>query len=479
MELRISKPQPKQELFMLADSHDIGFGGARGGGKSWSVRTKAKLLAVEYPGIKIIIIRRTYPELVNNHINFLIPELKGVAKYNKTDKVFVFKNESTIKFGYCNADKDVLQYQGSEYDIIFFDEATQLREDWIKKIRVCCRGTNGFPKRVYYTMNPGGESHGYIKRLFIDKKYEIGENPEDYTFIQSLLTDNLILMETQPDYIKQLEALPQKLKEAWLNGRWDVFEGAYFEEFRETPEPQACYDAGISIEDAKETHRWTHVIEPFEVPKDWKIYRSYDFGYGKPFSLCWWAVDYEGCAYQILELYGCTGTPNEGVKWTAKEQFKRIREIEDQHPWLKGKKIMGVADPSIWDGSKGISVAEDAEKCGIYFERGNNERIAGWMQLRERLKFDADGHAMMYIFSNCANTIRTIPLMMFDEHKVEDLDTDLEDHIADSIRYFCMMRPIAPRNIETKQKPMHDPLNQFAEEHGKYSKYNAIKYRKG
>ncbi len=461
-EMIIQKPQPKQELFMLADSHDIGFGGARGGGKSWAVRTKAKLLSANYPGIKILIVRRTYKELQNNHINFLLVEIsKKIATYNKTDKVFTFRNRSTITFGYCNSDNDVLQYQGAEYDIIFLDEATQLKEEWIKKIRVCCRGTNGFPKRIYYTMNPGGESHGYIKRLFIDKKYEPGEDPEDYTFIQSLLTDNLILMETQPEYMRQLEALPPKLKAAWLNGRWDVFEGAYFEEFRTTPDPQKCYDAGITEEEAYEERRWTHVIKPFNIPSDWKVYRSYDWGYGKPFSCGWWAVDYEGCAYRILELYGCNGTPNEGLKWSNKEQFDMIAAIEREHPYLKGRRIQGVADPSIWDGSRGISAAEEAEKHQLWFEPGVNDRIPGWMQVHERLKFDENGYAMIYFFENCKDAIRTIPLMMYDEHKPEDLDSDLEDHACDEIRYFCMMRPIAPRAIKEDNTPLYDPLNQF------------------
>ena len=467
MELKIDKPQPKQELFMLADTHDVGFGGSRGGGKSWSVRTKAKLLCAFYAGIKTLIVRRTYKELQNNHINFLVEELKGVAKYNKSDKVFTFANGSTISFGYCNGDNDVLQYQGAEYDVIFLDEATQLREEWIKKIKACCRGVNGFPKRIYYTMNPGGESHGYIKRLFIDRIYEEGENPDDYTFIQSLLTDNLILMETQPDYIKQLEALPPKLREAWLNGRWDVFEGAFFEEFRTTPEPQKCHDAGISTEEALQEHRWTHVIKPFDIPKHWNIYRAYDFGYGKPFSIGWFAVDEEGCAYHILELYGCTQTPNEGVKWSASQQFDKVVEIEREHPWLKGRRIQGVADPSIWDGSKGISVAEEADKHQLWFEKGINDRIAGWMQMHERFKFDEEGKAMLYIFENCKHAIRTIPLMMYDEHKPEDLDTDLEDHIADMMRYFCMMRPIAPRIVEEKKIPMCDPLNQYTSNYNK------------
>lgn len=203
----------KQAAFFMARTKHVGFGGARGGGKSWAVRAKSKMLSVRYPGIKILIVRRTYPELVNNHINFLQGELNGIAKYNKTDKAFTFCNGSTIKFGYCNGDNDLLQYQGAEYDVIFLDEATQLQEMWIKKITACLRGANHFPKRIYYTCNPGGVSHGYIKRLFIDRNYEDGENPEDYSFIQSLVTDNHALMKSQPDYIRQLEALPPKLRD--------------------------------------------------------------------------------------------------------------------------------------------------------------------------------------------------------------------------------------------------------------------------
>lgn len=468
--LTISQPNEKQKIALLANTKHIGYGGARGGGKSWFVRTKAKLLALKYPGIKILIVRRTYKELLNNHINFLIPELNGIAKYNRSDKVFTFKNRSTINFGYCNNDADLLQYQGAEYDVIFLDEATQLSEFQMKNIVACLRGVNGFPKRIYYTCNPGGQGHQYIKRIFIDKVYEEGENPEDYTFIQALVTDNKVLMETQPDYIKQLEALPPKLREAWMNGRWDVFEGAYFEEFRATPDPQKCYEAGISKEEALHERRWTHVIKPFDIPKDWKIYRSYDWGYGKPFSVGWWAVDYDDTAYRILELYGCTGTPNEGVHWSNKEQMDKIAEIEREHPWLKGKQILGVADPSIWDGSKGISAAEEADNHGIWFEKGINDRIAGWMQVRERLRFDENGFAKMYFFENCKAIIRCMPLMMYDDHKPEDLNTDLEDHSLDDCRYFCMMRPIAPRMIEVNKPVLFDPLNQFEIKNNAYNR---------
>lgn len=462
----LSQISDKQYKFLSASQKHVGYGGARGGGKSWCVRTKSKILAAFYKGIKILIVRRTFPELVNNHINQLRDELNGLAKYNKTEKVFTFPNGSTIKFGYCNNDKDLDQYQGAEYDVIFLDEATQLQEMWIKKITACVRGVNDFPKRIYYTCNPGGASHGYFRRLFIDKQYEDGEVPSDYEFIQALVTDNKALMASQPDYIKQLEALPPKLREAWLYGRWDIFEGQFFEDFRTTPDVQKCIEAGITPEEALAQHRWTHVIEPFDLNKGecrgWNIMRSYDFGYNKPFSLGYWAVDYDGVLYRIMEMYGCTQTPDEGVKWSPDEQFRRISEFEREHPWLKGREIVdSVADPAIWDCSRGESIADTAAKYGIYFTPGDNQRIPGWMQVHYRLQFSKDGYARMYVFNNCKAFIRTMPLMMYSETHPEDLDTKLEDHCPDEVRYMCMSRPISPIMHVEPTPIISDPLNQF------------------
>lgn len=465
----------------MIDTHKhVAFGGSRGGGKSFAVREKSIILCAKWAGIRCMIVRKTYPELVANHVDPMKTMLKvgapgSIAKYNSAEKEMRFMNGSKILFRYCNAEADVDRYQGTEVDVLFLDEATQLSESQIKKLTACVRGTNGFPKRIYYTCNPGGQSHGFIKRLFIDGKYEEGEDASEYSFIQSSLFDNKVLMQTNPDYLKQLEALPPKLRDAWLYGRWDVFQGAYFEEFRDKPDIEMIEKAGITAEQALLEHRWTHVIKPFDIPKDWKIYRSYDWGYGKPFSCGWWAQDYEGCLYRIIELYGCTQTPNEGIRWSNKQQFDKIAEIEREHPWLKGKRIQGVADPSIWDGSHGISAAEEAEKHCLWFEPGVNDRIPGWMQVRERLKFDENGYAMMYFFDTCKAAIRTMPLMMYDEHKVEDLDTSLEDHSEDEIRYMCMMRPIPPRQIETNFKPMIDPLDQFKGEDGRWTRYDRLR----
>ena len=403
-----------------------------------------------------MIIRKTYPELQENHIIPLCELLKcyapnrtdRIASYNDSKKNINFLNGSRILFRYCDNEKDAERFQGTEVDILFIDEATHQSEEKMKKLTACVRGVNGFPKRVYMTCNPGNEGHGWVKRLFIDKAYKDGENPDDYMFIQSLVTDNKALMETNPDYIKQLEALPPKLRKAWLEGDWDVYEGQFFEDFRDDP-------------DNYDSRQWTHVINPFEIPEGWKIYRAFDWGYNKPFACGWYAVDYEGIIYHILELYGCNGTPNEGVKWTPPQVFAEIHRVETEHPWLKGRKINGIADPSIWDAETGESIADVAMKHQVYFTPGDNKRIAGWMQCHYRLAFDENGFPMFYVFENCKHFIRTIPLLQYDEHKPEDLDTDGEDHIADSWRYMLMSRPIKPRIPVKRDEYYKNPLNVY------------------
>ena len=446
MEIIIPTPSPKQAEFFRAREKYIAYGGARGGGKSWAVRQKAKMLCLRYKGLKCLIVRKTYPELINNHVAPLRGELHGIATYNKTEKIFTFVNGSTIKFGYCANEGDLDQYQGAEYDVIFIDEATQLQEDWLKKIVACMRGVNDFPKRTYYTCNPGGPSHGYIKRLFVDRNFEKGERPEDYRFIQAKATDNHALMEAQPEYLEQLDILPDKIRAAWRDGSWNIFFGQFFEDFVNDP-------------DHYQDRRFTHVIEPFDIPGGWTICRSFDWGFSKPFSCGWWAVDYDGTVYRILEWYGCTKNPDEGIKWPPEKVFAEIARIEEQHPYLRGKHITGVADPALWKAETGISFAETASKAGVYFNKGDNSRIAGWMQCHYRLMFDAEGYPKMYVFNTCRDFIRTIPLLCYDEHKVEDLDTSMEDHAADEWRYFLMTRPIVPEVPEKETRLLLDPLN--------------------
>lgn len=445
--LREDVPNPKQIEFFKAEAKHIGYGGARGGGKSWSMRRKFVMLAMRYSGLKLLLLRRTMPELRNNHIIPLRAELEGYARYIQDERAFLFPNGSRLSLGYCDNDGDMNQYQGQEFEVLGFEEATQFKEEWITFISTCLRTTRtDFKPRIYYTMNPGGVGHEYIKRIFIDRNYREKENPEDYVFIQATVYDNRVLMEANPDYIKQLELLPPARRRAHLDGDWNVYEGQVFEEFRNEPERW-------------EERTWTHVIAPFEIPDSWTIYRSFDFGYAKPFSCGWWAVDYDGRLYRILELYGCVpDEPDTGVKWPPDEIFREIRRIEDEHRWLRGKRIRGVADPAIWDASHGESIAETAERHRIYFEPGDNKRLPGWMQVHYRLQFDENGIPMLYVFSGCKAFIRTIPLLMYDETRPEDIDTKQEDHVADEVRYLCMANPMKPAPVHEPKPRVYNPL---------------------
>jgi PBSX family phage terminase large subunit len=450
------RPNRKQTLFLKSKKKHVAFGGARGGGKSWVLRVKGILLANRYAGIKILIVRRTLVELRNNHIEPMKQILRGIAKYNQTTRQFIFPNGSTITFEFYDSDKDEMKYQGVEYDVIFIDEATQFMENWLKIIAACCRGVNTFPHRIYYTCNPGGPGHAYIKRLFVDRDFREDEDPEDYEFIQSLVTENAALMDANPEYVKFLKNLPPKLKQMWLYGSWDITTGMYFEEFRNNP-------------DGYETKQWTHVIEPFPPKRHWPIYRSFDWGYAKPFSCGWWTVDEDGTVYRIDELYGVQYSggepiPDAGVKWPPMKVFQAIKQHEEEHPWLKGKNVIGVADSAIWDGEQGESIADTAAKCGVFFQQSDKARIPGWMQMHFRMMFDEDGYARMYIFRTCRNFIRTITTLMYDEHRAEDLDTSGEDHAADETRYFCMMPKIKVKEELVAELPAWggDPLDQFA-----------------
>ena len=258
--------------------------------------------------------------------------------------------------------------------------------------------------------------------------------------------DNKILMQNDPEYIMKLAQLPDAEKKALLYGDWDSFSGQVFTEWRNNP-------------DGYESRKSTHVIEPFLVPDSWRIYRGFDFGYSRPFSVGWYAVDHDNRLYRIRELYGCTGTPNEGVRWEPAEIARQIKRIENEDPNLKYKKIRGIADPSIFDESRGESVARMMERENVRFEKGDNTRIAGKMQMHNRLAFDDNGIPMLYVFETCKHFIRTVSALVYSQTDVEDIDTTTEDHVYDECRYVCMAHPINPPKRKDKETVEYDPLD--------------------
>ncbi len=410
MKLKIDPPNERQKLFFLAETRFIAYGGARGGGKSWAIRKKATLLSARYAGIRILILRRTFPELRENHIDPLLSELKGIVRYNDSQKRMTFPNGSVIRFGYCDGDRDVLQYQGMEFDVIMMDEATNFSEYQFTTLCACLRGTNDFPKRFYLSCNPGGIGHSWVKRLFIDKEYKPTEHPEDYTFIPAKVYDNKVLMAKDPDYIKMLENQPEDIRRAWLDGDWDVYTGQYYPEFR----------------------RSIHVIDPIELPQHWRRYAAFDYGLDM-LAVLWAAFDESGHAYVYREIH------ESGL--IVSEAAKRIKEHLDR------EKVYAVIAPKdLWGRSadSGMSLAEGFIKAGVKLSPvGVSGRIEGWMTIKEWLASDDEGRPGIQFFSTCPNIIRCLPLLQHDEHDPNDCAIYPHDitHAPDALRYLFAGRP--------------------------------------
>ena len=252
--------------------------------------------------------------------------------------------------------------------------------------------------------------------------------------------------------------MPEQERNALLYGDWDTFAGQVFTEWRNDSDH---YGDRVN----------THVINPFEVPPSWKIWCAMDWGYSRPFSIGWYAVDHDRRLYRIREYYGCTGTPNQGVKMEPAAVAAEIKRIEAEDPNLKGRQIHRVGDPAIWGSQSGESIGDLMERERVYFEKGDNSRLDGKMQVHHRLSFDDNGIPMLYVFNTCRHFVRTVPNLVYDERDVEDIDTDGEDHIYDELRYVCMENPIAPRPRKAPPLVVFDPLSSDEQQSDGYEFY--------
>lgn len=421
LKLKLNKPYPKQEEFMRSKTRYTAYGGARGGGKSEAVRTKAILLALNYPGIQILLVRRTYQQVVENHAIALQKKLKGIANFNKTDNVFKFINGSRLILGYCDNEADVLRYQGQAYECIFLEEATHLTEFQFQCFTECNRPSGLCSKqvrvRMYLTCNPGGVGHSWVKRLFVDRDYKDAEDPNDYSFIPAKVYDNKFILEHDKDYVKMLENLPEDRRRAMLDGDWDVFTGQYFPEFR----------------------RDVHVCEPFLIPDYWTRYRCIDYGLDM-LAVYHIALSQANDAYIYKEIY------ESGL--IVSEAARIMKSIEDENE----RNIITYAPGDLWNRQKdtGKSVKEIFADNGVYFLRAENKRESGWLSMKEWLKVyeDENGNkkTRVHIFSNCTNLIRCLPQVQYSDKNPNDISTEPHEltHSVDSVRYFFASRPAPP-----------------------------------
>ena len=471
----IWQPQPRQEAFINCPADDVGFGGARGGGKSDGIVGDWTYHESEYGEAAIgMAFRRERTQITE-----LIERSKQILgplghKWHEQGHYFRGPKGGRLRFTYLERDADADAYQGHSYTRLYPEEmGTFPNEAPINKLFATLRSGQGVPCQMKGTTNPGGPGHNWLKARYklsgavyrpTHSQFEF-INPftkkkivKTRAFIPSRVTDNKYLGD---DYVANIMMSgSEALVKAWLEGDWDIIDGAFFD----------YWAAG------------RHVIPPFNIPVDWLRFRSMDWGFATPFSVGWWAVCPDdiwqesvtgrdcfiprGALIRYREWYGCPeGQPNVGIRLTAEEVARGIKERE------QGEKIAyGVIDPAAFAHTNGPSIAERMMNEGVMFRRADNTRVSadkgnlgGWDMVRARLKGDGDA-PMMFVFSTCKDFIRTFPVLQHDRDRPEDLDTDQEDHAADDARYACLSRPWIPK---PKTPPKPKELIYTAQEDGR------------
>ncbi len=412
----------KQQKFITAQADEVLFGGAAGGGKSYGQVVDALLYALKYPGSKQIIFRKTYKELEQSIIRTVLALYpRKIFKYNSSKHSGTFINGSILDFGYCDAITDINKYQSAEFDVIRFDELTHFVEDVYIYLISRLRGANNFPKSVKSSTNPGSVGHTWVKARFID----IGAPDTVHTFetgtrifIPSKVQDNHFLMESDPNYVKRLENLSEKDKKALLYGDWDIFDGQYFAEFK----------------------REIHTCRPFEIPSDWRRYRAIDYGLDC-LACIWVAVNSLGECYVYREYAESNKIISDGSK--------DIVNLTDEAVKLT------YAPPDLWGRSQesGKSRADLFHSAGLSLIKSTNDRVAGWMCIKEMLKPNANGDVKLHIFDTCTELIKCITSIQYDDKNSNDCATQPHDitHLPDALRYFAIMH-YRPNPIKEQKK---------------------------
>lgn len=434
------KAQEKQELFHLSQAEEVLYGGAAGGGKSYAIIWDAVFKALQYEGARITIFRRKFPELEKSIIlDFLEYVPSSWYEYNKKGhRATFYKTGAFIEFNHCQLETDVHNYQSAQYDFMYFDELTHFTEYIYTYLQSRCRSPKGYPAQVKCASNPGNIGHHWVKARFIDgsEPNQIQEHKEELPdgkiheftteFIPARVFDNAYIMEKDPKYISRLQKIPNESeRKALLDGDWDSFEGQYFKEWN--------YDE--------------HVCKPFPIPSEWQHIRTIDWGYTNPSVCLWIAFSPTKQAFVYRELTV--------IESTIEETVQMIKNLSGNETYS-----YTTADPSLWSTTqyeRGESIAHRIMHLGIPLMKADNSRIAGWNVIHSYLDWDEKRKPLLQFFSNCLQTIKTLPGLIHDSRKPEDIDSDGDDHHADALRYGLMTRPL---NI-FKPKQQHIPTFSF------------------
>lgn len=472
------RPHPgAQEDFLTRSEFEVLFGGAAGPGKT-DCLVVAMARDINHPRYRGLIVRRTFPQLqeIIDRCHNMYPYFGGT--YRATDKRWVFPSGATIDLGHMQHENDKYNYQGKEYVRAGFDELTQFTHSQYTYLLSRLRTTEPELKpQAIATTNPGGIGHVWVKERFRPDERPMQSYRDHKTgltriFVPATVKDNPTLFENDPLYVARLESLPEIERKRLLEGVWDAFEGQVFPELSQL----------------------VHGCESFEIPPEWPRYCVLDWGFAKPFTVGWYAVDYDDVLYRYREWYGCKREhegvddgDDVGLRMQAWEVARGILERERG----EGSRIMRIADPSIWHPrpdtrrgeAKGETIFEDFMRQGVVFTKADNERLHGKLQVHKRLKTDTEidketGEILsdtprFQVFNDCKGFWRTMPQLYESSRNPDDVDTDQEDHIYDEVRYMCMARPVRASKVETI------PTGSFRAEREKYLRAKRYAKRNG
>jgi len=418
-------PLPRQveaaELLQRVDGPTyVLMGGAAGGSKSKGLRELAHAACMTTPGYRVLLLRRTYKELEQTHLRDLeieAPEMGAVAV--PSAKVCRYPNGSILQCGHCETAADAGNYLSAEYDLIIFDELVTFEETPFLLISSRARSSKpGVAPKILCGTNPGGPQSHWVRARFIDKSVDRTEYPDydpaEWAFIPSKLEDNPYL---DQQYERKLLALPPEMRKAYRDGDWDIFPGQYFPEWRK----------GVHV---TREHR---VIAP-DVPR----VLSFDWGYVNYGVCLWWAL-VDGKAYLEEEyVFKLTLASEVGKEIARRCKDRGLSAIK----YLVYDTAMEI--PNNDSGESTIETVRRGMRAGglsVGTRPADKDRINGWQRVRHWLHAAPDGAPWLQVSPLCTYTARTLPSLVSDASRPEDVDTDGEDHAADALRYFVMSRP--------------------------------------
>lgn len=434
-------PSPRQDEFLKSSDQYkyLLYGGAKGGGKShilrWGlIRKLTKWAKAGFRGVRVGLFCEDYPSLKDRQITKIekeFPKWLGTLSESNIEGMS-FKLAPQFGSGVIalrNLD-DVSKYASSEFAIAAVDELTKNKREVFDQLRSIIRWPGIEQTGFWGGTNPGEIGHLWVKKLWIDRQFNLEDPPkEQFRFIKSLPSDN---PHNAKSYLEELMKLPERLRKAYYDGNWDVFEGQYFTEWDKD----------------------RHVVNPFPIPWSFKRFRAYDHGRKNPACCKWYALDYDGRLWVYKELY----VAGLNVDQIATE-INRMSAGETYE--------YSVADPAIFanigfvDKYGGQTIGETFARNGIMFIPASNRRVDGWNLMHQYLSWTETSPPKLLYFKTCFDSIRTIPALVHDENRPEDLDTKGEDHAADPDRYMLMslherkgIKPLS--EVERKLKQMKE-----------------------